>query len=159
MTKKTNSTRQPETEAHLLDQIMQIDAQETDARPAKRRSGITSRRVLAVCLVVLAALTTWNVINFSRVPKVVSQVFEEESARFHIYLVAQAIDDYRDSTRMLPASLDAIGADEDEISYEPMDSTYVLTAAVGPTRLTYRAGEDLSRYRDAYTKLLNEGVQ
>jgi hypothetical protein len=152
MAENRSSLRRSATEAELLDQIMQLDAEHNERSPVPQQRRNLSRRILVVCLLVLVAVTSWNIMQIFRVPAAVSLVIEEESARLLIYLAAQAIDEYRDSTKTLPTSLDAIGVDQSAIEYEMIDSTYTLTAVVGPTTLTYRDGDELSRFRDAYTR-------
>jgi hypothetical protein len=136
-------------------EIMELEAAEAN-RPAvpKKRSRLP---LLAVLCAVFVGLTAWNVVRLLRDPPVFAPALEEEATRFTIYLVAQAVEEYRDSTATLPASLELIRMDEDGIVYAPANSTYTLWATIGGTRVEYRAGEDLTRFRDAYAVLTDGG--
>ncbi len=149
MTHDSTNTRKSETEADLFDQILELDAASAD-RPKRLTNNKWPVRILVVSLAILVPLTIWNVIQLTRVPVSISNIIEEESTRFSIYLAAQAIEEYRDSTGALPPSLEMLGAEEEEIIYEPADTTYVLSASVGKLNLVYHMGDDLTSYREAY---------
>jgi mRNA-degrading endonuclease toxin of MazEF toxin-antitoxin module len=110
--------------------------------------------LLAVLAVLLVSLIAWNLTAGRRPPVVVSPDKVEASARLTVYLVAQAIETYRDTTRTLPRNLEDLGVDGVGITYAREASTYTLTVEIGGTQLTYRSGESLEPYRAAAEVLL-----
>jgi mRNA-degrading endonuclease toxin of MazEF toxin-antitoxin module len=110
--------------------------------------------LLAVLAVLLVSLIAWNLTAGRRQPVVVSPDKVEASARLTVYLVAQAIETYRDTTRTLPRNLEDLGVDGVGITYTPDRSTYTLAVEIGGTQLTYRSGESLEPYRAAAEVLL-----
>jgi len=153
---KRSSTDEPR--AQYVTEIMERDAEEA-ARPAprvKRRSWVPA---LAVLLPVFILLTAWNVFRMSRDPEVFPAGLEHDAARFVIYLVAQEIESYMDSATALPASLEEIGLEEDDVEYVRSGSTYTLATYVGSTQITYRSGEDLDPLWNAFDRLQGGIVQ
>jgi hypothetical protein len=149
---ETNTGDTTDSRDQYVSEIMEIDAQaaEVPDLPKKKRSWVP---VLVVLLPVFVALTVWNVVRLSREPAAFPPALEEASARFTIYLIAQAVEDYRDSTAALPPDLATIDMDEEEIDYAVLDSTYTLTTTVGRTVIVYEQGEDLTSYGDAFQEL------
>jgi hypothetical protein len=149
---KANSGNPSDSRDQYVSEIMEIDAKAAEVpEPLKKKRSWVP--VLVVLLPVFVALTVWNVVRLSREPAAFPPALEEASARFTIYLIAQAVEDYRDSTAALPPDLATIDMDEEEIDYVALDSTYMLTTTVGRTMIVYKEGEDLKWYEDAFQDL------
>ena len=141
----------PESRDQFVSEIMDIDAQAAEPpEPKKKRSWLP---VLYVLVPAFLGLTVWNVVRMTSDPEVFPPALEEASARFTIYLIAQAVEEYRDSTSALPADLEMIDMDEEGIEYSLLGSTYSLTATIGRTQMVFRQGEDLTWYGDAFQEL------
>lgn len=133
----------------FVEEIMQRDFEEATRKPPER-----PRRswgpLLVVMIPVLVGLTAWNVFSMTRTTGAFSPPIETEAARFTIYLIAQAVEEYRDAAGALPPSLEYLDLDEEDIEYARLDDSYTLTASVGDNRIVYRAGEDLQQFWIAY---------
>lgn len=152
MDQRDNEQNTPDSREQYVSEIMEIDAKATEGpEPTKKKRSWMP--ALVILFPVFVALTVWNVIRIAKDPVVFPPALEEASARFTIYLIAQAVEEYRDSTASLPPDLASIDMDEEEIDYAVLDSTYTLTATVGRTMIVYRQGEDLTWYEDAFHEL------
>lgn len=142
----------PGSREDYVSKIMELDAQAAE-RPEptkKRRSWITA---LVVLLPTFIGLTAWNVMQMTGDTEVFSPSLEEASAKFTIYLIAQAVEEYRDSTSVLPDNLEMIDMDEENVIYVRLGSTYTLTASVGDSQIVFQQGEDLEWYGEAFREL------
>lgn len=115
------------------------------------------RPVLVMLIGFMLAVTVWNVVVNTRPPQVFTPAQVEASTRFRIYLLAQDIEAYRDSTGRLPVGLDVLGQGQDGVTYVTEGSAYYLTAFVGTERIRYRSGDDLAPFASAYELLLPGG--
>ena len=141
--------------ANFVDEIMQREREEASrvpAEPPRRSRG----RSLFVLLPVLVGLTTWNVLTMTRATRSPAPPIESEAARLTLYVVAQAVDEYRDSSGVLPTTLSHVGFGDEGIEYARLDGSYTLTANIGANRIVYRAGEDLAEYWVANQASLQE---
>lgn len=145
-----------ETErASFVEEIMQREFEEANRKPPERPR--RSRGPLLVVLIpVLVGLTAWNIFSMARTTRAFSPPIETEAARFTIYLIAQAVEEYRDSAGTLPPSLGYLDLDEEGIEYARLDDSYTLTATIGDDRIVYRAGEDLQQFWVAYETFSRE---
>ncbi len=134
-------------------EIMRQHAANAPKPGGPRRAG-PRPALLAVLAVLLVSLIAWNLSAGRRQPVVVSPEKVEASAQLTIYIVAQAIETYRDTTRTMPRNLEDLGVDGVGITYTPARSTYTLTVEIDGTQLTYRSGESLEPYRAAAEVLL-----
>lgn len=142
--------------------ILQMESPEDAVRapPRPRRPGRRwAARSLPTLVTVLALLTAWNLFSATRRPTVATPEEELVTARFMLYLVAQELEAYRGEHEALPATLDAINADEERIAYAPGGADYTLTAAVAGQTLTYRSGADPLPFRSAAAALPQGGGQ
>jgi hypothetical protein len=101
----------------------------------------------------LLAVIGWNLTVLTRQPQVFSPEEEAASAKVRIYLVAVVVLQHRDSTGALPATLEALGLDDEHVTYVVADSGFQLSAAVGEAIERYQSGEDLTRFGEAYRQL------
>jgi hypothetical protein len=115
--------------------------------PQRRRS---SRGPLLPLLPILIGLTAWNVSTFARPQAAFSPEEERSAARFQVYLTAVALDEHREETGALPASLNEIGLGDDGVQYRLAGPGYVLTAATQAGAVSYRAGEDLQPFANEW---------
>jgi len=122
----------------------------TERRPRKRF-------VIALAIL-LVGLTAANV-RAARTTGPQNPAEEAVAARGLIYLIVQGLDDYRDSTGILPPSLEAVGLDEQGIEYRASDTAYILTANVTGGALVYQAGQDHGAYRAALVNLIERARQ
>ncbi len=147
--------KEPDKQQARQDYVSEI--MELDAKAAERPEPVKKKRSWAPALVVLLpvfiGLTVWNVMRLTSEPEVFPPSLEEASARFTIYLIAQAVEEYRDSTSALPDDLETIDMEEEGVLYEPVGSTYTITAAVGESYIVFQHGQDLEWYGEAFREL------
>ena len=113
------------------------------------------RRILVFALVpAFLLLLGWNLTRGGTPPQVFTPAELDAGSRFKIYLAAQALKAYRDSAGVWPASLDAVGFANEGLTYEVVDTTYVIQTTVGGAPVFYRSGDDLAFFRDASRELV-----
>ena len=109
------------------------------------------RRLFVAALLVLFAVVLYEAVRPAPAP--FTQREELAFGRFAIFLAAVAVEAYRDSTGTLPASLSALGVDEQGLSYRSDGMTYALTVELAGEILSYSDGEDLTPYGEAFDEL------
>lgn len=138
----------------ILRQKTEEAAQARAAPPPPRRGA----RALMVLVPILLGLTGWNLGPRMREPKVFSPEEAEAGLRFRMYLAAEAVRAYRDSAKVLPATLADLGLDEDEgLVYAPSGDTFIITGVDGSVRLTYRGDQDPAPFAAAYDVFAGAG--
>lgn len=140
--------------------IIQMDAEEAEARAAARNRRPEPRwraRHVMPLVAVLLVLSAWNAYRAIREPVVATPAEELVTARFTLYLVAQELEAYRREHGDLPASLEAIDADEERITYARRGAEFTLTAEVAGDTITYRTGADLRPFWQAAEQLPQGG--
>jgi len=113
------------------------------------------RRVLVFGLLpAFLLLLGWNLTRGSTPPQVFTPAELDAGSRFKIFLAAQALKAYRDSAGAWPVSLDAVGFGGEGLTYEVVDTTYVIHSTIGGAPVSYRSGDDLQFFRDASQELM-----
>jgi hypothetical protein len=116
------------------------------------------RRFVIALAIVLAGLTAAN-LRAARTTGPHNPAEEAVAARGLMYLSVHGIERYRDSTGVLPPSLEAVGLDERGIEYRARDTAYILTAHVAGGAIVYQYGQDLGAYRAALVNLIERARQ
>ena len=116
----------------------------------KRRSKLW---YFAVLLPTLLGLSVWNVVRSGAVPVVLTPEEIDASIRFRIFLAAQAVEAYRDSAGRWPRDLAAVGLEAEGLVYTLVERTYTVADTSHGVPLTYRGGESLAPFADAYAQL------
>jgi hypothetical protein len=148
----------PPEGARILQMETRVDAFRAPPRP-RRPARRWVVRALPTLVTVLALVTAWNLFSATRRPTVATPAEELVTGRFMLYLVAQELEAYRREHEALPATLEAINADEERITYASRGADYTLTAAVAGQTLTYRSGADPLPFRSAAEALPQGGGQ
>lgn len=115
------------------------------------------RRFVLALAILLAGLTAAN-LRAARTIGPHNPAEEAVAARGLMYLIVHGIERYRDSTGVLPPSLEAVGLDERGIEYRARDTAYMITADVAGGAIVYQYGQDLAAYRAALVHLV-EGAR
>lgn len=147
----------PESPTKYLPEIIERQVRtgaELARKPRNRRLAL-----LLVLFGVALALTAGNVLHTALSVRAIGSVEAEASATFTIYLVAQAVELYRDSAGSWPPSLEVVRVDERGVEYTVTTGGYTLAATVGDTQITYRSGEDLSTFARAYQLLARDRMR
>ena len=147
--------------SELVQSIMK-DKAEAHARgqgrgPGRGHAGRRERlrRILVFGLLpAFLVLLGWNLTRGSKPPQVFTPAEVDAGSRFKIFLAAQALKAFRDSAGTWPASLDAVGFAHEGLTYEVVDTTYVIHTTIGGEPFTYRSGDDLDYFRDASEELV-----
>lgn len=140
-----------ESAVDYVAEILEREAEGGQKPPTPRRR--SRLPTLLGLLATVLALTTWNVARAVRTPEVFSTEQEDAAARFHVYLLVQDIEAYRDSAGVVPPGLDVLGQEEEGITYTPERDGYVLTAIIEGEPVEYRSGESLEPFVSAYDEL------
>jgi hypothetical protein len=113
--------------------------------------------LIGVLTALFLAVIGWNLTVLTRRPQVFTHEEEAASAKVRIYLVAIVVLQHRDSTGTLPETLEALGIDDEHVSYVIADSGFQLNASVGKAIARYESGEDLAPFGEAYRQLDGTG--
>jgi hypothetical protein len=136
--------------------IMKREKEAVQAASERRHPRIRSLLPLLLSLApVFLGLTIWNILRASGEPVIAPQDLEA-SVRFSIYLTAQELNAYQDSSGSLPPSLTVVGMEDDGIVYARGEAGYVLSARVGERVLQYRQGDSWASFAAAYDLLARE---
>lgn len=134
-----------------VDAQQQAEAAEVAAVTARKRRGRAWYFLFALPL--LLGLTIWNLARASHPPEVFSAAERESAVRLRMYLASQAIEAYRQSYGRWPTSLADIGFGESGFVYEPGQRDYEIADTSAPVPLTYRRGDMVAPFADAYQEL------
>ena len=156
--KEPNQTRR-ELASELVHSIMKDKVEERERARGKAQDEGTRqqrmRRILVFGLLpAFLVLLGWNLTRGGEPPQVFTPAELDAGSRFKIFLAAQALKAYRDSTGTWPASLDVVGFANEGLTYEVVDTTYVIQATVGGAPVVYRSGDNLDFFRDASQELI-----
>lgn len=156
---KKPSLSRTELASELVHDILKTKLEEKRRGEAPKASPEAKRlRRLRLTLIgllpVFLGLVIWNVTAGRKAPVVFTAAEVDAGVRFKMFLAAQALRTYRDSTGRWPAGLEAVGFGNEGLRYELTDTSYLLTGMSGDTPFTYRAGDDLAFFRDASQELL-----
>lgn len=135
-------------------------SQPTAPHPKTLRERVLSHPwVAAILCALVLALAALYAISENRKSPTTASAMKEASARFSIYLVAEGLQAYKDSTGTFPATLEQAGLDEEGIQYVTDGSSYRLIAVQGSTSLVYVEGTRLDRYEAAFKVLEGSAVR
>ena len=125
-------------------------ADQAETRVLRRqRRRMTPARWLLLLTPALVLLTIGNVLLAQRVPDLFSVEDEEARARLHIYLAASALAAYEVEHGAIPASLQEVGLDLPELTYEVEGTGYRLIARAGLRQIFFIQGDDLTAFAPA----------
>jgi hypothetical protein len=116
------------------------------------------RRLLTVLLLVFIGVGAWNirVLTQAQVSSLSQTVVDLEAS---IYLAAKTIDAEIEDHGTLPSSLDELGIDDEGLTYRANGSGYELEVRNGEHAVSYRSGQDLSRFEAAFRALMDQGAR
>jgi hypothetical protein len=114
---------------------------------------------IRVLFLVIFALTALYAVSEHRKLGTPSAALARASSRFDIYIIAQGLQEYRDSTGAFPATLEEADLDEEGIEYVTSGASYRLIAVEDSTSLVYTEGADLSRIEAAFKVLEGSAVR
>jgi hypothetical protein len=113
------------------------------------------RRILVFGLLpAFLVLLGWNLTRGGEPPQVFTPAELDAGSRFKIFLAAQALEAYRDSTGTWPESLEIVGFANEGLTYEVEDTTYIIQTTVAGAPVVYRSGDNLDFFRDASQELI-----
>jgi hypothetical protein len=119
----------------------------------RKPTGNSSSTILLFLLLVLGVIIAWNGYSFARSEEVAPEM-AEASLKASIYLVTLAVDAEFEETGVYPPDLETIDVEEEEVTYSPNETGYILVATDGELTYEYRSGDDLDPYRTAFEYLL-----
>jgi len=155
--KEPTQTRR-ELASELVHSIMRDKVEERERQTQSEDHGAKRarmRRILVFGLLpAFLLLLGWNLTRGGTPPQVFTPAELDAGSRFKIFLAAQALKAYRDSVGTWPASLDAVGFGNEGLTYEVVDTAYVIHTTIGGAPAVYRSGDDLAFFRDASHELV-----
>ena len=155
----TPSTPGRDVQARAVQYVEEI-LQEAAADTGPPRQPPDRRRLQLVLLLILvpplAALSMWNIIRSRGQPEVVTVAEETQDARFTLFVISQEIDAYIDSSGAPPLNLRQLDADEEEVQYLRVGNSYLLVYRTDNVELSYRPGDDLTPFEEAYIAVVND---
>jgi hypothetical protein len=150
---------QADTAAQLVADIIHRKVDEARRTQEAAQQAVVRRRqrsrawYFLFALPLLIGLTTWNLVRATRRPAVFSPSERESAVRFQMYLAAQALQAYHDSTGRWPADLRAIGMEDAHFVYERRDGDFTITDTTSTVPLVFRHGDPLAPYAAGYVEL------
>lgn len=157
-------SRPPDTAAQLVADIIHAKVEAVQRQKAAVVQAATRRRrrsrawYFLVALPLFLGLTAWNIVRAARPPAVFTADERESGIRFRMYLAAQAVEAYRDSLGRWPASLAVVGFTESGFVYRAGDRDFEISDTSAAVPLTYRRGDVLAPFADAYVELKGGGT-
>lgn len=156
--RERNQSRR-ELASELVQSIIKDKAEARERGAARVQDKAARRQRLRRILVfglfpAFLVLLGWNLTRSSKPAEVFTPAELDAGVRFKIFLAAQALKVYRDSAGTWPPSLDAVGFAHEGLTYQVVDTSYILQANIGGAPVSYRSGDDLSFFRDASQELM-----
>jgi len=106
-----------------------------------------------VALPMLLGLTVWNAVRAQRAPEVFTAEERESTIRLRMYLAVEAVESYHRENGRWPADLRTIGMGDVGFLYVRQDSVYAISDTSAAVPLTYRRGDPLRPFAEAYQEL------
>ena len=126
------------------------EAQRADRVRRKRRN---KAWYFLGALPLLLGLTAWNVVRASSQPPVFNAAERESVIRLQMYIAAQGVEAYHDSTGRWPADLRAVGMGDAGLVYELHEGSYAITDTSMSVPLTFRRGDPMAPFAAGYAEL------
>jgi hypothetical protein len=120
---------------------------------ARRALFLSRAGVSRILLAVVVALSALYAFSEHRKALISATKMEKASLRFSIYLIAEGLRVYHDSTGTFPATLEEAGLDEERLEYITDGQTYRLIAVEDGSSIVYMEGNSTDRYRAAFNVL------
>ena len=105
----------------------------------------------------LLGLTIWNLARAANPPVVYTAAEIESGVRFRMYLAAQAVEAYARTTGRWPTSLAVVGFGDDGFTYTAGGATFEIVDTSSAVPLSYRRGDMIEPFANAYQELLGKG--
>lgn len=145
--------------AQLVADIIHHKVEEKKRGEEAKRIGLKRRRrrnrawYFLGALPLLLTLTVWNVVRHARKPEVFNAAERESIIRLQMYIAAEGVEAYRDSTGRWPADLRAVGMEDAGLVYEAQGNSFAVTDTSMRVPLTYRRGDPLAPFAAGYAEL------
>lgn len=146
----TEWSSQDDTRESVADLVGEIVRQKKERQQAakeaeqNRRSQRTLLPVLWLLMVIAVGLTAWNLTRGGGAQlQPVSPAQRAATGLVGIHVAAQAVNAYRDSTGVLPLSLEFVGVGGFGVTYGVTGTGYLLTVASDTGLVRYRSDQEL----------------
>lgn len=155
----------PDMAAQLVADIIHQKAEAKRRVEEAARVAVVRRRrrgrgwYFLVALPLFLGLTAWNLARATHPPAVYSPSELESVVRFRMYLAVQAVEAYRDSLGRWPATLADVGFGEAGFAYTTTARSYEIIDTTSAVPLSYRYGDMLEPFANAYVELREAGAQ
>jgi hypothetical protein len=151
------ATATPQKKALLeaFDTVLKTAAEERElkrlAAEARRRHRGLSRLLLVVCTTVLVFVSVYLYVErpewaFPTPSAPESTAVRQASLRISVATAVQHVERYRQQHDKLPATLEQAGANGALLSYQPTEAGYQVIGENEGVRVTFTAGESLTRF-------------
>jgi hypothetical protein len=143
-----------------LKEAKALQRQHEDKKQKKKEKVKKNRMPLLLTLLpVFFVLTIWNVARLTKAPEMVTIQDERMAAEWSIYMIIDGVETFRESTGHLPVSIEAIGLDDESVTYNVLGKIYSLTTTVGDREITYHDGDDVEPFMESYDALMAGSIQ
>jgi hypothetical protein len=147
-----------ESAKELIEQI-QERTREIEATsfttPERRRWTMAA---LAISLISSGAFLAWDVTRRGETPVPFDQAGLHAGLEFAVFVTASGIEDYRERTGSLPASLEQAGLDHPLVEYVAEGGRYRLVGMSGENRIEFEEGGDLDALGASYWTLREQAA-
>lgn len=153
----------PDVAAQLVADILHQRVETARRQQAAAAAAIAGRRrrgrlwYFLFALPLLVGLTVWNLARAAQPPAVFTAAERESTVRLRLYLAVQAVERYADSVRRWPADLAVVGFGDAGFVYQAGAGSYEISDTTASIPLTYRRGDPLSPFADAFAELTTGG--
>ncbi|HEX9692419.1 MAG TPA: hypothetical protein VGA22_10005 [Gemmatimonadales bacterium] len=138
---------QRKTAGNIVAAIMEEAAEKAAAQAAaKQVKGKRHSTIVFILLPILIALVSWNVVRTMNPSEPFDSEDLSDGARMAVYLAADAVIAYRDSTGTLPRGLSVVGLGDLPVTYEVEASGFTVSTSVSGRVVSYRSGQDLRAF-------------
>jgi hypothetical protein len=150
----------PDLAAELVRDILtqKVESRQRERFEEQERVLRKKTRSLAMVFLVLTPLfliiTAVHLGGRGAEARVFTRAEEDAGVRLKIYLAAQAVRAYRDSTRRWPITLGEVGFEQEGLRYRRIDNTFEISDTNSVIPFTYRGDEDPDFFRSAYKDLM-----
>ena len=140
--------------AHELIRQIQTQAKQYDnVKPKPQGSGRVKTGVLAAAVLSATLFLGWDLYHQEEATPPLTSAQLEASLEFTVYLTVAGLEEYRERTGALPATLTEAGLDDPALSYHIEPSGYRIEALSSQGALVFHEGDDLEPLVASYWDL------
>lgn len=142
----------------LIDQIQERSREIESTTFAPPRRSRWTVVLLGLAIVSSGAFLVWDLTQRPPPPVPFDEAGLEAGLEFAVFVTASGIEEYRDRTGSLPATLEQAGLDHPLVEYSRDGGRYRLVGTSGPSRIEFTEGDDLEALGASYWRLREQAA-